>query len=230
MALVYSPYAFGEIRVVGGDQLATGPADRSIPPRTAAASAARQRAHRNRSRSRRGRRPSRGRFRRKRRLSLCHEKSALPVSSAVGSPRAETNSTLGTSVRLRVLLAKKNGVLRSLNTYRPSRRSREALAIGAHQVDRRPAVDLRAAEEEGMSMRPCPARSKSSREPSVNGLAARRCCSETRKPGSAFLLKKHAGRRDRRRRADRRMARAVQQPRDHAGEVLFLGVRTHSSR
>src|SRR3989454_8994774 len=39
-------------------------------------------------------------------------------------------------------------------------------------------------------MRPCPARSNSSREPSVNGFARRRWCSETRNDGFRLLREK----------------------------------------
>ena len=45
-----------------------------------------------------------------------------------------------------------------------------------------------------------------------------------------LLVEERAGRWNGGRGADRRMASAGEEPRDHAGELLFLGVRTHSSK
>src|SRR5687768_4247248 len=130
---------------------------------------------------------------------------------------------------LRVLLAEEDGVLHHRIHEGRAERAGEAASVGVHQVDRRAAVDLRAAEKKGV-------------DAALAGKVEQLARAFTERVRRAPLLERDAEGRitlpieecarrgDRRRCADRGVARSAQQPRDHAGEKLFPGVRTHSSR
>ena len=78
-------------------------------------------------------------------------------------------------------------------------------------------------------MRPCPARSNSSREPSVNGLPLRFCSREMRSFALWAALRKKAPVAGIGEAApDRHVARVADQARDAAGEEFFFGVRFHT--
>src|SRR3954470_3001564 len=125
--------------------------------------------------------------RRKRRRSGCQPNSALPVRSAAGLPTAETNSTFGTSVRRECSSRNRmtfgaawymNAEPKEPGNRRPSARTRLMRA----------SPSICAPPRKNTSMRPWPARSNSSREPSVKGLPVRFCNREILK--EAFLSRR----------------------------------------
>ena len=128
-----------------------------------------------------------------------------------------------------MLLAKEDRPLHHRVHESRAERSWETPAFGAHQVDVRLAVDLRAAEEEDIDA-PLTARSKSSREPSLKGLPFLLCSRETRSGAPLALSEFTCGSRDGRSRADGDVLGVADQASDHAGEELFSGMQTNSSR
>src|SRR6185295_3457915 len=129
----------------------------------------------------------------------------------------------------RVLLAKQDRPRDDPVHVRRAERARKALALRAHQVDRALAVDLRTAEEEHVDA-PLPGEVEELARAFGEGIGLPPLLQRYPERGINIFSQKTTRSRNGRRRADRSMARAIQQPRDHAGEVLFRGVRIHSSR
>src|SRR5260221_1574331 len=230
MALVYSPYAFGEIGVVSCDRL------RYRTPEQAQFLPGRGRRQGNLGRG--------VEIEPRLRAYVALLVRALQAEAALVSlPREQR---LARQERLRVaargdeldlryesatrmFFAKKDRARHHGIHECGTEGSGEPLAVGAHQVDRAAAVDLRAAEEEGVD--PALPRQVEQLARALGERISRApLLQRDAKTGIENFSQETSGSRNGRRGADRRMARAVQQPRDHAGEVLFPGVRTHSSR
>src|SRR5258706_1683386 len=136
---------------------------------------------------------------------------------------------LGDQHALRVLLAKQDRAWHDRVHERRAERTRKAAAVRLHQVDARLAVDLRAAEEEHVD-----AALPGEVEELPRALGQRiRLAPLLQRDAECpvfLLVEQGAVGGNRGRSADGCMTRAIEQPRDYAGEKLFLGVRTHSSR
>src|SRR6185369_1462101 len=125
---------------------------------------------------------------RKRRFSRCQVKSALPVRSAAGLPAAEMNSTFGTSTRLECSSRKRITFLTTeYMKAEPNEPGKRRLSARTRLMLASPSIC--APPRKKTSMRPCPARSKSSREPSVNGFPVRFCSREILNPGEEIFFK-----------------------------------------
>src|SRR5687767_12527474 len=228
MALVYSPHAFREIGVVGGDGLR----DRAAQPVEVFGA------------WRRRPRYLLGDVKRKAGVGadvgrLVH---ALKAKAALGLLPAEDRfagderrriAARGDELDLRhqhpggMLLAEENRVLHHRVHESRAEGAGEAAAFHPHQVDVRLAVDLRSAEEEDID--PPLAREVEELARAL-GERVRLALVQHRyaKLRVSLLTKKGPRCRNRRGRADRDVPRAADQAGDDAGKELFSGVQTYA--